>query len=108
MGKAFTSTLWERVTSRSASRLKIIDISGSPTEPYVEHCDGNKFRTYVWSPQPPAEHLTATVAGTELTGELLKRINGQAVSIRKSDSAKLALRVIINTGRKYVKYGFLK
>jgi hypothetical protein len=51
----------------------------------------DEFETYVWSPQPPAEHLTATVAGTELTGELLKRINGQAVSIRKSDGAKLEL-----------------
>jgi hypothetical protein len=51
-----------------------------------------EFETYVWSSQPLAQHIAINLPGTELTGEVLKQINGQAVVIRKSDGAKLELK----------------
>src|SRR5262249_3431693 len=43
----------------------------------------DEFETYVWSSQPVAEDIAVTLTGTELTGEVLKQINGRAVIVRK-------------------------
>jgi hypothetical protein len=51
----------------------------------------DEFETYVWSSHPVGEDIAVTLTGTELTGEVLKQINGQAVVVRKSDGTKLEL-----------------
>jgi hypothetical protein len=50
-----------------------------------------EFETFVWSSRPIAEDVAATLAGTELTGEVLRQINGRAVVVRKPDGSKMEL-----------------
>jgi hypothetical protein len=50
-----------------------------------------EFEVYVWSSRPVAEDVAVSLAGTELTGEVLRQINGRAVVVRKSDGSKLEL-----------------
>jgi hypothetical protein len=50
-----------------------------------------EFEIYVWSSRPVAEEVAVALAGTELTGEVLRQINGRAVVIRKPDGSKVEL-----------------
>jgi hypothetical protein len=50
-----------------------------------------EFEIFVWSSRPVSEDVAVTLAGTELTGEVLRQINGRAVVVRKSDGSKLEL-----------------
>jgi len=54
-----------------------------------------EFETFVWSSEPLPEKIATTLAGTELTGQVLKQVNGQAVVIRKPDGKKLELHTPI-------------
>jgi hypothetical protein len=49
------------------------------------------FEIFVWSSRPIAQDVALSLAGTELTGEVLRQINGRAVVVRKPDGSKLEL-----------------
>jgi len=51
----------------------------------------DEYETYVWASHPVGEDIAVALTGTELTGEVLRQINGQAVVVRKSDGTKLEL-----------------
>jgi hypothetical protein len=57
------------------------------------HCEEHEI--YVWSSRPIAEDVAVVLAGTELSGEVLKQVNGRAVVIRKSDGSKIELNAPI-------------